>query len=151
MSWLHVLRQWGGEMYQEHAHWKHMRRNTCAACAAHWAQWCILFPIIEDNSSQREYAWSVWLLSLCKPGLISPLIVSPWFCGATTWASTDVHRDWFAADHFLVGALVRVTKLRTRCYRRNNLVGLHAARRHDASIKALLVRLAFWASACHQC
>ena len=63
--------------YQEHAHWKHKQGNTFLACAA---------PSIyrEDKSSQHEHAWSVWLLSLCKPGLTSSLNCSPWFCGATT-------------------------------------------------------------------
>ena len=59
---------------------------------------------MEDNSSESEYAWSVWLLSLYKSVLISSLIGSPWFCGATTQrktdsASVDAHPNALAAYH----------------------------------------------------
>ena len=45
-------------------HWKHnlARQLIASACGA--------FPYREDNSSQREHAWSVGLISICKPGLI---------------------------------------------------------------------------------
>ena len=47
--------------HQEHAHWKHIQGNTHILV-------CSTFPYIEDNSSEREYAWSVWLLSLYMSG-----------------------------------------------------------------------------------
>ena len=41
--------------------------NTCLA--THFLHVQYLSIYMEDNSSQPEYAWSVWLLSLCKPSL----------------------------------------------------------------------------------
>ena len=77
---------------------------------------CSTFARMEDNSSQREYTLSVRLLSLCKPGLTSSLIGSPWFCGATTQsqrgqASIDGHHDAFAEHHLscFVCPMMRVT------------------------------------------
>ena len=61
---------------------------------------------MEDNWSQREYAWSVSFRSLCKTGIILSLTGSAWFCCAVTQsrsgpASIDVQHDSLAAHHFL--------------------------------------------------
>ena len=95
----------------------------------------------ENDVSQREHAWSVWLLSHSKPGIIPSVIGSPWFCGAMTQsrkgqASIDAHYDAFTAHQFI--CFDALHKLRTRGYRQKSLAVLHAARRHKASKRALL-------------
>ena len=69
-----------GVAYQEHTHGKRMRGNTFLACLAPF----LSIYYTEDNVSQQEYTWSVWLLCPCKPGIISSLTGFLWFCGATT-------------------------------------------------------------------
>ena len=81
---------------------KYCQTETLLACVAY-------FQYKEGDTGQQEYAWSVRFLSLCK--LISSLIGSPWFCGATTQskedqATTNAHYNAFAELHFFASVLV---------------------------------------------
>ena len=88
------------------------RACTLEACARqHISNACGTFPYKEHNASQQD-EFSQLLLLLCKSGIISSLIGSPWFCGATAHspqkarASIDAHHDSFAVHHFCYASML---------------------------------------------
>ena len=67
------------------------------------------FAYMKDKSNQRELARPIRLLSLCKPGFISSLLGSPWFCGVkfvllvgclTSQQHASVSRGRVCSDNF---------------------------------------------------